>query len=140
MKNYDNPYELMKCLMLKPSEFLKLPDKIKNNKFFLLNRILSQKFPQVANRFNRNGINGAACLDFYAYLFMAKRHSKLPGWVYSKMASKHKKKKTLDKDFIIWLKTNYEFHDLDIQFLEDFSPDELKNYKKSYNAYIKSCS
>lgn len=140
MKEYDNPYELMKVLILKPSEFLKLPDKVKNNKFFLLNRILSQKFPQVAHNFNRNKINPTTCLDFYAYLFMMQRHSHLPGWVYSKMKSKHKKNKSLDNDFVIWLKRNYELHDDEIVYLEKYKSGELKNYKKIYNEYIKSCS
>ena len=135
LKNIDftNPYKVIKLLMLQPTEFLKLNDKIKSNHYFLLNRILSQKFPKVAQNLNQNGINTATCMDFYANVFIVKRYKRLPGWVYTKFASKHKKKKSLDRNFIIWLKQKKFYNDYEINHLLEFYPNDIKKLKKEYN-------
>lgn len=98
-----NPYDVLKNLILKPTEFQKLPDKDKSSAFFILNRILAQFNPTVSNSFNVNGIYAPTCMDFYSVVFQRQRLSKLPNWVYSKFASKHKKSETLDKDFYKYL-------------------------------------
>ena len=134
MKQIDesNPYELIKLLILKPLDFLKLSDKTKNYSFFLLNRILSQQYPEIANRFNVNGIYPATCMEFYAQLFLLKRYNRIPGWVYTKFASKHKKSSSLDKDFVKYL-IGLEYNKDEIQFLNEYEKPLLKSLKKKYN-------
>lgn len=97
-----NSFDVLKLMILKPREFRELPDKIKGQSFFLINRVVAQHLPFVSNSFNKNGIDVVSCLDYYSVWFQNKRYTKIPRWVFSKSAAKHNKK--YDKEVLFFLR------------------------------------
>lgn len=86
-------FDFVKIMFTKRDQFNKIKNYNKKRHHFMINRFFSIKFPDNANLFNLNGINGAAVVESWGLVAM--RFKSIPGWWYTK--TKKIKNKTKDK-------------------------------------------
>lgn len=109
-------------------KLLKKEDKISN--FFIVNRFLSKKYPEIANKFNVKTIDKDLALDLW-FIFLKDEPSILK-WIWSKTPKKDTLLPKKDNDLLI---KYYNIHQQDLDFLlehyKDDILDELKYLKKA---------
>lgn len=96
--------------------------------FFIINRLMSKRFPQKAQLLNSKYINKVVGLDLW-FEFM--KSNTYPSWIWSK--GEQQKNTISETDYKILLK-NLNIKDIDLDYLihnhPDFISEELKHYKK----------
>lgn len=105
-----------------------ITDEQKEEFFFIINRLLSKRFPEKAQLLNSKYINKSVGLDLWFHLF---KTSPYPSWIWSKA---EKEKPTISEtDYKLLLK-RLRIKDIDLDYLIenhlDFINEELKYYKK----------
>lgn len=92
--------QLTDMLFNKSPQWHTVPDEFKVKNSFIINRFLSQKYPQVAQAFNKKGIDQVAVLEFwFSYL---PREYKTPLWMW-KGTPKKKEKVSEQEELENWL-------------------------------------
>jgi len=75
-------FDFIKMMFEKPKEYDAIKQHNKKRHFFMINRFFSIKFPDNANAFNLNGIEGSHVVD--SWRMVAGRFKGVPGWIYTK--------------------------------------------------------
>lgn len=103
-------------------------DEQKSEFFFIINRLLSKRFPDKAQLLNLKLIDKVAGLDLW-YHFM--KDKPYPNWIWSK--SEKDKGPLVDSDYKLLL-SKFKIKDIDLDYLIehhfDFIKEELSYFKK----------
>lgn len=103
-------------------------DEQKNEFFFIINRLLSKKFPDKSQLLNLKLIDKVTGLDLWFHFMKDKPY---PSWFWSK--SEKEKRLIPDTDYKLLL-SRFKIKDIDLDFLIehhfDFIKEELNYFKK----------
>lgn len=103
-------------------------DEQKNEFFFIINRLLSKRFPEKSQLLNTKSIDKVSGLELW-YQFM--KNKPYPSWIWSK--SEKEKPIISETDYKLLL-NKFKIKDLDLDYLIenhfDFVKEELSYYKK----------
>jgi hypothetical protein len=121
MKIDNNILAITNCLFKDKEKWQWVTDEQKELFFFPINRLLSKKYPALAQFINRKSTNKAAALDTWFSFFLDKPY---PSWMWSK-SQKTKKEKDLE-----FLSKEYDINPKDIQFLNKINPEAIKEELK----------
>lgn len=88
-------FDFIKMMFEKPKEYGAVKQHNKKRHFFMINRFFSIKFPENANAFNVNGIEGSYVID--SWHLVAQRFKGVPAWIYTK-TKKAAPKATVSKE------------------------------------------
>jgi hypothetical protein len=120
-------FVLIKIMFQDQSKWKSVTEYDKSKNFFMINRFISIMYPVQANMVNRNGINSSAIIDMW-YIMLTKRFKKIPGWIFTKTASKKEKNKQWIPNPEIseyYIKYNKIKED-DFNFMIKLYPEEMK--------------
>ncbi len=115
-----------------------ISDSIKKKHCFMVQRILSMKYPMQTQHFNRLNTNPVAVMDTW-HMIMSRQFSRPPDWTfqYSKIVIKTDKKAAKrSAEAIAMYKRNNELCDEDYEMLVELFPDEVSGEIKIYEEYI----
>lgn len=103
-------------------------DDQKNEFFFIINRLLSKRFPEKSQLLNLKSIDKVAGLDLWFHFMKDKPY---PQWIWSK--TEKEKGPIVDSDYKLLLH-NLKIKDIDLDYLIeyhfDFVKEELNYFKK----------
>jgi len=125
MKVEDNLLAVTNCMFRNKDHWKFVTDEQKIKFFFIVNRLISKKYPEVSQLLNLKTINQVVGMNLI-YEFM--KSKSYPSWIWSK-DEKSKSSNLNDEDFLI-LKSKTEFKEDEILFL-------LKYYKEECGEEIK---
>ena len=135
-------FDFIKIMFTKHADYKKIKQHNKKKHFFMVNRFFAIKYPENANAFNVNGINGGHVVD--AWSLLARRFTKVPMWIYTKTKkakkSTSKKNEYIPTDRAIELyMSKYEIGNREFNEMQKFAPDalnqELQSIEKSIQVY-----
>ncbi len=110
------------------SDYVFVTDEQKEEFFFIINRLLSKRFPDKSQLLNLKTINKVAALDLWFHFMKNKPY---PSWIWSK--TEKVKADVSDADYKLLL-SKLRIKDLDLDYLIqnhfDFIKEELKYFKK----------
>jgi len=121
-------FDFIKIMFERPKEWKLIKQHTKKRHTFMINRFFAIKFPDNANLFNLNGIEGANVID--SWYLVAQRFKGVPSWIYTK--TKKSKKETVTKEKYIpsddairvYLERN-QIGKREFKELQAFAPDQL---------------
>lgn len=121
-------FDFIKIMFTKHSQYTKIKQHNKKRHFFMINRFFAIKYPENAQAFNINGIDGSYAVD--AWSLLARRFTTVPGWIYTK--TKKSPKATASKNEYIptdraveVYMTKYEIGQREFKEMQKFAPREL---------------
>lgn len=123
------------------SAWVKVTNYDKKKNFFMINRILSIKYPLQANMLQHLKVNQVAVIDFWFY-FISSQYNRKPSWLYTKASkkkdsTKKSKKNTITEDMIKTFahKLGYEVKTvrMAIEFFGEEILTEIKDIDKLLN-------
>jgi hypothetical protein len=118
------------AMFYKKNEWINIPEKEKEECFFIFNRYFSKKYPEKAQLLNLKSINKVVSMDTWYYFMLDKPY---PKWFWSKSEEVKEKPKITDKDFQL-LVNKLGIKPGDVEYLinnfPEFIKDELNYYKK----------
>ena len=135
-------FDFIKIMFTKHADYKKIKQHNKKKHFFMVNRFFAIKYPENANAFNVNGINGGHVVD--AWSLLARRFTRVPMWIYTKTKkakkSASKKNEYIPTDRAIELyMSKYEIGKREFNEMQKFAPDalnqELQSIEKSIQVY-----
>ena len=133
-------FDFMKIMFTKPAQYKKIKQHNKKRHHIMNNRFFAIKYPENAQMFNYNGINGGQVVDMWS--MVAKRFTSVPGWVYTK-TKKAKKAKTTKEEYIpsdeavnVYMQ-RYDIGKREFEEMKRFAPAHLSNELKSIDKSIK---
>ena len=135
-------FDFIKIMFTKPAQYKTIKQHNKKKHFFMINRFFAIKYPENANAFNVNGIDGGYVVD--AWSLLARRFTSVPGWIYTKTKKAKKtastKEQYIPSDAVVELYMNkYEIGNREFKELQKFAPDalntELQAIEKSIQVY-----
>jgi len=135
-------FDFIKIMFTKPALYKGIKQHNKKRHFFMINRFFAIKYPENANAFNINGIDGSYAVDSWAML--ARRFTSVPFWIYTKTS----KSKTAvvsknqyvpsDKSVEIYM-SKYEIGRREFNEMQKFAMNELnaelQSIEKSVQVY-----
>jgi hypothetical protein len=110
-------------------EYAEISDNIKKKHFFMVQRMMSIKYPLEANNFNILNINHVSAVDFW-HMVLTMTYSRKPNWLYTKSEKKNKNaiKDKIDKfkpDLInFWLRKK-KIDERDFLFMKEVLSEDL---------------
>jgi|WetSurMetagenome_2_1015567.scaffolds.fasta_scaffold1125754_1 hypothetical protein len=134
-------FELIDIMFSNPKEYANVTKGDKKKHFFLINRRMAIQFPLQAHMLQHNKINDAATVDFWQ-LFVSKKYSKTPYWMFVKGVKKNKEekeKKTSIKEASI--KKFATFFKYDIKTVKEaieMFPEEMKKEINNFQKIVTS--
>lgn len=127
-------FDFIKIMFTKPGDYDKITNNNKKRHQFMINRFFAIQYPANAALFNFNGINPVAVIDSWS--LVARRFSRVPGWIYTKTKKSEPtaKEKTKyipsDKTISFFMERN-EIGKREFKELETFAKEDLyKSLKK----------
>ena len=75
-------FDFIKIMFERPKEWKLVKQHTKKRHTFMINRFFAIKFPDNANMFNLNGIEGSNVID--SWYMVAQRFKGVPAWIYTK--------------------------------------------------------
>lgn len=124
--------EVVNTLVKNKKNWVNILDDDKEQFFFIINRLLSKKYPEKAQLLNHKNIDKVTALDTWYYFLMDKPY---PNWFWSK-SNKESKKEINKTDYKLLLE-KLKIKDIDLDFLIenniDFIKEELSYLKKIIN-------
>lgn len=135
-------FDFVKILFTKPNDYKKIKQHNKKRHHFMINRFFAIKYPENAQAFNVNGIDGASVID--AWALVARRFTSVPAWIYTK-TKKAKKTTSTSKEYIpsdkaleVYMQ-RYDIGKREIEEMKRFAPKEFKaelqSIEKSIEVY-----
>lgn len=135
-------FDFIKIMFTKHADYKKIKQHNKKRHFFMINRFFAIKYPENANAFNVNGIEGSRVVD--AWSLLARRFTSVPGWIYTK--TKKAKKATVSKNEYIptdkavqVYMAKYEIGQREFNEMQKFAKEalnaELQAIEKSIQVY-----
>ena len=133
-------FDFMKIMFTKPAQYKKIKQHNKKRHHFMINRFFAIKYPENAQVFNYNGINGGQVVDMWS--MVARRFTSVPGWIYTK-TKKAKKSNTTKEEYIpsdeavtVYMQ-RYDIGKREFEEMKRFAPAHLYNELKSIDISIK---
>jgi hypothetical protein len=109
-------------------------DEDKVNAFFKINRKFGKEFPEMANSFNHKSIDKASAIDMWFEFF--KNTYGIPKWYWDpKDKDKVKTTRSTKKSNYDIIKQREELEDFEIQYLEKYYEEDLKQEMKKINKF-----
>lgn len=124
MKVEDNLLAITNCMFKDKGNWKFVTQEQKETYFFIINRLLSKKFPDLAQLLNTKSTDKASALDCWFLLFFDKPY---PSWIWSK-----KEKTKTQEDYSEVLK-EYDINEKDLELLKVIAPELLKEEIKYLN-------
>lgn len=135
-------FDFVKIMFTKPKQYDQIKQHNKKRHHFMINRFFAIKYPENAQMFNYNGINGGQVVDMWS--MVAKRFTSVPGWIYTK-TKKAKKANSTKKEYIptddavrVYME-KYDIGKREFEEMKKFAPaalyNELKSIDKSIQVY-----
>ena len=123
--------DVVNCLLKDRHKYRTIPLKDKEKNFFIINRFLSKKFPEQAQKFNKKTIDKSLALDLWFLYLRHKKRSEIFKWFWSKTPSNTNKELSENDAKLLMEKFNIKKQDLDmlIMYHMDFVEEELKYFK-----------
>jgi len=135
-------FDFIKIMFTKHSQYNTIKQHNKKRHFFMINRFFAIKYPENANAFNINGIEGSYVVD--AWSLLAKRFTRVPGWIYTKTKKSAKAATSkneyipIDKAVEVYM-SKYEIGQREFKEMQKFAPTalnaELQAIEKSIQVY-----
>lgn len=123
--------EVVNCLFKDRKNYRNLEKEDKELNFFIINRYLSKKFPEYAEKFNNKSIDKSLALDMWFLYLSDKIDWKIFKWFWSKTPKKDKfLSESENKILIQRLLLRQEDLDILCQYYPDLVKEELKYYKE----------
>ena len=135
-------FDFIKIMFTKPAVYKQIKQHNKKRHFFMINRFFAIKYPENAQAFNINGIDGGYAVD--AWSLLARRFTSVPGWIYTK-TSKPKTSTSNKNEYIpsdkaveIYM-AKYEIGRREFKEMQKFAAPqlnaELQSIEKSIQVY-----
>lgn len=132
-------FDFIKILFTKPAQYNKIKQHNKKRHHFMVNRFFAIKYPENAQMFNYNGINGGQVVDMWS--LVARRFTSVPAWIYTK-TKKAKKAATKKSEYIpsdaavdVYMQ-RYDIGKREFEEMKKFAPAALQNELQSIDKSI----
>ena len=132
-------FDFIKIMFTKSNQYSSIKQHNKKRHHFMVNRFFAIKYPENAQMFNYNGINGGQVVDMWS--MVAKRFTSVPGWIYTK-TKKSKKSATKKSEYIpsdaaieVYMR-RYDIGNREFQEMQKFALTDLHNELKSIDKSI----
>jgi len=107
-----------------------IPIKYKEDNFFIINRFLSKKFPEQAQKFNKKNIDKSLALDLWFLYLRHKKPKTIYKWIWNKVPPKKRDISEVDfKHLLEKMEIRREDLEFLIRYHKDYINEELKYYK-----------
>ena len=118
-------------------EWKKVTNAEKSRNLFMINRILSIKYPLQAQAFNLTKIDPIQTVNWWKEM-IGKNYTKPPGFIYTPTGKKEKKilKKPIPPEVYEFLRERFEVCNRDLDYLLEFYPLEFQKYCQSIKEMI----
>ncbi len=117
----DNLLAVTNVMFKNHSDWKYVTDDQKNKYFFIINRLLSKKYPVISQLLNDKLIDYTVGMNL---IFQFMKDKPYPKWFWSK-TEKNKDSSFLDEELTL-IKNNFEFNDSELEFLIKFHSDDIK--------------
>jgi hypothetical protein len=117
----DNLLAVTNVMFKNHSDWKYVTDDQKNKYFFIINRLLSKKYPVISQLLNDKLIDYTVGMNL---IFQFMKDKPYPKWFWSK-TEKNKDSSFSDEELTL-IKNNFEFNDSELDFLLKFHPDDIK--------------
>lgn len=130
-------FDVIKKMFDTDEKWSQIPNWDKNRYFFMINRIMSIQFPNIAHQFNHIKINPVSTVDWW-HGNLRNVYKKYPQWVFtSAKAIKEKNKKVeINEEVKKLIKEKFEISEREINELREFWPDKFKKFCDSIESQI----
>ena len=134
-----SPFDIIGMMFKDKESFNKLSNLLLEKNYFMINRVLSIKYPFQAQCFNMTGINLAEVVKAWNFFLSAnEQYGKIPGFVFTRGAKKTINKQEVNdeikKSDIEAYAQHYHLSIKDVQDLKEFNynalNDDIKNLNK----------
>jgi hypothetical protein len=123
--------DVVNYLLKDRHKYKTLSVKAKEDNFFIINRFLSKKFPEQAQKFNNKKIDKSLALDLWFLYLRHQKRSEIFRWFWSKVP---KTEKTFTDSEVKLLMNKLQIRKEDLEILKmyhmDFLKEELKYFKE----------
>jgi hypothetical protein len=139
-----NILEVSKSLFSNSDFWKNVESEDKKKFFFIINRYLSKKFPDLSNKFNLSNVRGDVGLDIWRNFIQSDNYKKLNlgwwgDWFWDPKTNKIKDKYVFKKEDLDLIKKIHNIDkDSDIEYLVKFFDNELKEEIKFLKSKIKT--
>lgn len=119
-----------------PTEWAKVKNSEKSKNLFMINRIMSIKYPLQANAFNHTKIDPAKTVDWWKR-WIAGNYKTTPTFIFTSTGKKNKSvKKEIPEEVLRFICEKYEVSLRDLKHLKGFYPEEFQKYCESVKEMI----
>ena len=122
------PFDIIKSFT-KEDEWEKISMVEKAKNFFIINRMMSIKYPLQAHGFNLTRIDPAQSVNWWRSM-IAKNYQTYPGFIFTSTSKREKKEasKPIPTEIVKWICDKHQIGKKEIESLEEFFPKEWRNY------------
>lgn len=124
--------EIVNRIFVNKKLYHEITDDDKINSFFIINRKFGKQFPEIAQKFNHLSMDKASAIDMWFDFF--KDTYKIPQW-YWDPKDRQKKTKASKKTNYNLIKIREELKDIEIEYLEKYFEEDLKDEMKKLNKF-----
>lgn len=117
----DNLLAVTNVMFKNHSDWKYITDDQKNKYFFIINRLLSKKYPVISQLLNDKLIDYTVGMNL---IFQFMKDKPYPKWFWSK--PEKNKDSSFSEEELILIKNNFEFVDSELEFLVKFHSDDIK--------------
>lgn len=123
--------DVVNYLLKDRHKYKTIPVKDKQDKFFIINRFLSKKYPEQAQKFNKKNIDKSLALDLWFLFLRHEKRGDIYKWFWSKLPKTDKVLSESDSKLLME-KLELRREDLDVLMLYhmDFLEEELEYFKQ----------
>lgn len=79
-----SPFDIFKMMFFNHEEFVRLPNEMLSQNFFIINQIMGIQYPMQAQAFNDSKINGAEVVRYWDIMLHSVGYRRVPAFVYTK--------------------------------------------------------
>ncbi len=115
-------FDVVNAMLTNRSKWVEITNDEKDKNFFIVNRYMSKLFPDKSQLLNNKSINKVTAMDTW-YLFMLNKP--YPKCFWSKSSSS-KTKPEISDDEILYLTSELDLKEEDIEILMKYYPDVIK--------------
>ena len=130
-------FDIVKLITSKNNNWSKVTNNEKSRNFFMINRIMSIKFPVWANQFNKTKINPIPVVNWW-YNTLSQNYTRTPDWIYTKTLKKEKAlKEAVYEDAEKFVRERMAISKRELSELKQFYPEKYNKWIKSIDQQIK---
>lgn len=126
--------EIVNRIFINKDLYASVSDEDKIAAFFIINRKFGKEFPEIARKFNNLSIDKASAIDMWFEHFKDIR--RIPAWYWDPKGREKTGTKPKKGNYDI-IKQRYELKDYDMNYLEKYYEEDLKDEMKKINKFEK---